>query len=131
MSIEVVRAYVERVWNQHDLSALDDLTSAGYRRHLGPGTEPLDRSHQRARIAGLQSAFPDISFTIEDLLTSGDRVTLRATVRGTNRGEFQGRPATGRAVEFQAIDVFRVTDGLIVEHWGLLDMPALTSQLSS
>lgn len=127
---DVVARYIERVWDAHDLDALAELTTAGYRRHLGPGVAPLDRTAQRDRIAAIQAAFPDVSFTVEDIFHAGDRVSLRATVRGTHRGPFQGVEGTGRPVAFQAVDIFRVEDDLIAEHWGLLDIPALVSQLA-
>jgi predicted ester cyclase len=126
---DVVTRYVERVWNAHDLDALAQLTTPGYLRHLGPGVAPLDRAAQRDRIAGVQAAFPDVAFAVEDIFHAGDRVSLRATVRGTHSGPFQGVEPTGRTVAFQAVDIFRVEGDLIAEHWGLLDIPALRAQL--
>ena len=58
-----------------------------------------------------------------------DLVSGRYTFRGRHTGDLMGMPATGNAFEVEAMDMIRVRDGKILEHWGLIDMPALMSQL--
>ena len=71
-----------------------------------------------------REAFPDLSVAVEDVVAEGDRVAARVTMRGTHRGEFQGIAPTGKRVEVKAIDMFRISDGRIVEHWGHADDPS-------
>ncbi len=71
-----------------------------------------------------REGFPDLAIAVEDVMAEGDRVTARVTMRGTHSGEFQGIAPTGRQVEVRAIDMFRIQDGKIVEHWGHADDPA-------
>jgi steroid delta-isomerase-like uncharacterized protein len=70
-----------------------------------------------------REAFPDMRVTVEDLLAEGDRVAARVTMRGTHRGEFQGLAPTGKWIQVRAIDMFRISNGKIVEHWGHADDP--------
>jgi steroid delta-isomerase-like uncharacterized protein len=70
-----------------------------------------------------REAFPDLTVSVEDVMAEGDKVTARVTMRGTHRGEFQGIASTGKRVEVRAIDMFRIEDGKIVEHWGHADDP--------
>ena len=70
-----------------------------------------------------REGFPDLTISIEDVMAEGDWVTARVTMRGTHRGEFQGIAPTGKRVEVKAIDMFRIEDGKIVEHWGHADDP--------
>lgn len=70
-----------------------------------------------------REAFPDMQVTVEDVIAEGDRVAARVTMRGTHRGEFQGIAPTDKRVEVSAIDVFRIANGKIVEHWGHSDDP--------
>ena len=70
-----------------------------------------------------REGFPDLSVTVEDVMAEGDRVAARVTMRGTHRGEFQGIAPTGKRVEVRAIDMFRISNGKIVEHWGHADDP--------
>jgi steroid delta-isomerase-like uncharacterized protein len=73
--------------------------------------------------AEAREGFPDLSITVEDVMAEGDRVAARVTMRGTHRGEFQGIAPTGKRVEVKAIDMFRISNGKIVEHWGHADDP--------
>ena len=73
--------------------------------------------------AEAREGFPDLSITVEDVMAEGDRVAARVTMRGTHRGAFQGIAPTGKRVEVRAIDMFRISGGKIVEHWGHADDP--------
>jgi steroid delta-isomerase-like uncharacterized protein len=73
--------------------------------------------------ADAHAAFPDMRITVEDMIAEGDRVAARVSMRGTHQGEFQGIAATGKRVQVQAMDMFRIADGKIVEHWGHGDDP--------
>jgi steroid delta-isomerase-like uncharacterized protein len=71
----------------------------------------------------VRQAFPDAQVTVEDVMAEDDRVAARVVMRGTHRGEFHGIAPTGKQVEVRAIDMFRVKNGKIVEHWGHADDP--------
>ena len=71
-----------------------------------------------------REGFPDLSITVEDVIAEGDRVAARVVMRGTHWGEFQGIAPTGKQVEVKAIDMFRISNGKIVEHWGHADDPS-------
>jgi len=76
------------------------------------------------------AAFPDLRFSADDILASGDKVVGRVTITGTNTGDFMGMPATGKSVNIQAIDIIRFgDDGLAHEHWGVVDVMAMMQQL--
>jgi len=76
------------------------------------------------------AAFPDLRFTAEDVLVSGDKVVARARATGTHQGEFMGIPPTGKSVDVQLIDIIRFSDdGLAREHWGVFDAMTMMQQL--
>ena len=70
-----------------------------------------------------REAFPDMRVTVEGVIAEGDTVAARVTMRGTHLGEFMGVAPTGKRVEVRAIDMFRIANGKIVEHWGHADDP--------
>jgi predicted ester cyclase len=72
-------------------------------------------------------AVPDVSFTIEDSAQQGDTIWVRVRARGTATGPFFG-PPSGRPVDFTVLDVARVVDGRIVEHWGVPDRFAMLAR---
>lgn len=68
-------------------------------------------------------------FTIEDVITEGDRVVVRWTNSGTHVGEFVGVPATGRTVTSAGIDIYRTEGALLAEHWHVVDQLPMMGQL--
>jgi predicted ester cyclase len=77
------------------------------------------------------AAFPDAQFTLEDLIAEGDKVTFRATLRGTHRGEFMGIAPTGKHVTMTAIGIGRIEEGKIAEGWQSTDVLGLLQQLGA
>ena len=75
------------------------------------------------------TAFPDASFSIEDIVAEGDRVALRAIGRGTHSGPYRGMPATGKQVEIGMVGICRFTNGKFAEVWRLSDRLGLMQQL--
>ncbi len=91
----------------------------------------LGRQETEAFARTFYTAFPDLTHTIEDLLAVDDKVVLRATDRGTHRGDFQGIAATGRSVAIGIIAIYRLADGRIVEAWEQGDFLGLRQQLGA
>jgi len=75
------------------------------------------------------AAFPDVQYTLNELLAEADRVVARFTAHGTQTGAFQGIPATGKAVAMSAIAIYRVAGSKVVEQWLEYDMLGLLQQL--
>lgn len=76
------------------------------------------------------AAFPDLRLAVEDVVADGTKVVARVRYTGTQQGEFQGMPATGKAVDVQLIDIFAFADdGRAREHWGVIDLMTMMQQL--
>jgi predicted ester cyclase len=84
-------------------------------------------AHVKAAMRDVAGAMPDVTFTIEDSVEQGDTIWVRTRGRGTATGPFFG-PPSGRPVDFTVIDIARVVDGRIVEHWGVPDRFAVLAQ---
>lgn len=81
----------------------------------------------------MKSAFPDMKYTLDDIFAEGDRVAVRVTCTGTQRGpltftRLQMEP-TGKPVKFEQLHILRIGGGKIVEHWMCQDSLALFRQL--
>jgi predicted ester cyclase len=81
------------------------------------------------KLAELRAAFPDLVLTVEDELLDGDRIAWRWTLRATNTGSFAGLVPTGRPVVFQGLNIERIEDARIAEHWSIHDALDLLRQL--
>ena len=129
----VIRRWIE-AYNQRDLEAEADLLAPDYVAHVPGAPAPLDLEGLEAwrQFSGsFAEAFPDIRLTIQDIFSEGDMVAARVAFRGTHRGEFQGIPPTGKEVAFTSIEVNRVVDGKVEEHWVELDLLGLMQQLGA
>jgi steroid delta-isomerase-like uncharacterized protein len=95
---------------------------------LPPGI-PADREGGFAYLFGFMKAFPDSQVTIEDMIAEGDQVVTKKTFTGTHTGDFAGIPSTGNKVTLEFVDIMRVRDGKIVEHWNCIDQLSFMQQL--
>lgn len=77
----------------------------------------------------LHPGIPDMELPIEDMVAEGEKVLVRLRIKGTHGGELMGIPATGRAIDVGVLDLFQMRDGVLVEHWALLDNLGLLKQL--
>ena len=98
-------------------------------RPFGPFTP--DRDGVLGLFRMLRGRLPDLHAEIHDQLVDGDKVVTRKTFHGTHSGELMGIPPTGREVAFDVIDIVRVRDGMMVEHWNVVDTMALMTQLGA
>src|SRR5262245_39455834 len=117
----VVRRYYEEVLNTGHVDALAELAVADYAEHDPLPGQSTGRDGLRGRVEMLRGAFRP-HFTIEDIIAEGDRVAVRWTNRGTHVGEFMGMPATGKAFTIAGIDIHRLRDGKLAEHWHVVDL---------
>jgi uncharacterized protein (TIGR02246 family) len=125
----LARRYWDEVVNQGKVGVLDEIFAADYvQHHVGvpPGLAGI-----KAFVNMMSAAFPDQHATIEDILVEGDRVMTRTTVRATHTGPFRDIAPTGRPVSVEVIDIWRVEDGKLKEHWGVFDNLAFLRQLGA
>ncbi len=110
-------------------AVVDELCSPDLVEHqfglAGAGADAVQ--HVKDAIRDVHGAIPDIAFTIEDAVESGDTIWVRVRGRGTATGPFFG-PPSGRPVDFTVVDIARIVDDRIVEHWGVPDRFAVLAQ---
>jgi steroid delta-isomerase-like uncharacterized protein len=99
-----------------------DEAWVGYHPFAGPA---LDAGLVDRGFAAMAEAFPDLRMIEADSIRDGDKVAFRWLLSGTHEGEFMGVAPTGRRVEAMGMDIVRLADGEIVEHWGEFDAVGL------
>ena len=82
-------------------------------------------------IAMMRSGFPDIQWTVEDMISENNKVAVRFIMRGTHQGEFFGVPPTGKPIAVQAMNFYRLADDQIIEEFGQPDMLGLLTQIGA
>jgi steroid delta-isomerase-like uncharacterized protein len=115
----LVRRIANEVANRGNFAAVDELVAPEYVGHSATHAagEARGREGYRGFYETLRAAFPDLEFTIEDLVAEGDKVVSRWRARGTHSGEFRGLQPTGKSGEVAGTSLFRIADGRIVECW--------------
>jgi steroid delta-isomerase-like uncharacterized protein len=123
----LVRQMVEEIFNRGNMSRLGEFVAPDFVEHeeLPPGMDV------ELMTTMLRSAFPDFKATIDDIIAEGDKVVIRQTWSGTQKGEFMGVPPTGKSVSFGVIDIIRIAGGKFAEHWGQMDSTGLMQQLGA
>jgi predicted SnoaL-like aldol condensation-catalyzing enzyme len=113
----IIRRNFDELWNQGNLAAADEIYSPNYVRHWPDGRDVAGPEAVKQGVKAFHVAYPDMQFTIEDLVAEGDRVATRYTFRGTQRGEFMGVAATNKLTTSSGQIIYRLADGRIVEDW--------------
>jgi predicted ester cyclase len=130
-AIAVVRRNTEEVQSRGDFELFEELFDGAFVDHTPqPGTTP-DKDGVRVLYHRLRDAFPDFDADIQWQSASGGLVTTYKIYRGTHEGAFLGVAPTGLRVEFETVDVMRVAEGKIVEHWGVGNLLKVMTQLGA
>lgn len=125
------RRFYQEVWSAGNLEVLDELMSQDYNDHDDPNpTDTLEGlEHAKHTITEYRSAFPDVTFIVEDQIAEGDMIVTRWTAHGTHKGVFRGIPPTGKQAMTTGISISRVVSGKFVERWINYDALGLSQQL--
>jgi steroid delta-isomerase-like uncharacterized protein len=125
----VVRRSTEEVQGRGRFDVFEELFADDFVDHTTqPGTTP-DKAGVRKLYTYMRQAFPDFHAEIHWQLADGDRVTTYKTYHGTHEGPFLGIAPTHRKIHFESVDVMRVRNGKITDHWGVGNLLSLMQQI--
>lgn len=127
----IVRRIYDEFINQGVINTFDDLVSSDFVEHDDMGEFAPTADGVKQFFAMFRSAFPDIRATIGDLIAEEDVVVARGTWSASQKGEFMGVPPSGKSVTFGVIDIFRIVNGKVTEHWGQSDNLGLMQQIGA
>jgi steroid delta-isomerase-like uncharacterized protein len=108
------RRVIEEGWNKHNLALLEELYADCV--YYNPATGEVKGEALKQFLASMLAAFPDIRFTIEDLVAEGDKVVTRWSCTVTHQGEFMGLAPTGKQFTTSGVTISRIVEGKIVEE---------------
>jgi steroid delta-isomerase-like uncharacterized protein len=122
-----IGAFAEALFVKKDLSAVERHVRTDYIQHnplVNQGAEGL-----REFFSAWFSAVPDWNYTLKKIVAEGNEVWVFGTYAGTLEKGWLGIPASGQAYAFDAVDLFRLQDGKLAEHWDVMDIYGLFKQL--
>ena len=123
MSIKENKAIIRQVieyWNQQDLEAFFKFLAPEYIEHLPTGDVFLEQLKNYAHAFFI--AFPDIRFTIKDMVAEGNKVAVLVNWKATHRGEYMGIPPTGKRIDIAVALLIKIVAGKWVEFWNVTDV---------
>ena len=113
-------------------SLAQELISPDAIFHVPGSPDPMRGPAGYLAIIGMmRGGFPDIQWTVEEMVAEGDKVAARFTMRGTHQGTFFGVPPIGKTIAVQAMNIYRLSDGQFVEEHGQPDMLGLLQQIGA
>ena len=127
----LVRRLVQEVQNEGRIDVLEEVLAPDFVNHSAPPGVPPTREGVKQVHRMFRSAFPDLQVTIHDQIAEGDTVVTRKTYHGTQLGAFMGLPPSGKQMTVEVIDIFRIADMKITEHWVVGDELGMLQQLGA
>jgi steroid delta-isomerase-like uncharacterized protein len=128
----VVRRFIEEVWNNGNLDAIDELISEDHVDHdPAQADSPGGREGVRAFVQMYRTAYPDTHIELGEMVAEGDLVAGSWTATGTHQGELMGIAPTGRSITVSGMGMDRIRDGRIVESWANYDALGMLAQLGA
>ena len=121
----VVEAFLQDVVNEHNGGAASGFLTPDMQWYGGTVGTVSGRANVAGLFAGVVAAFPDAHITINDIFGQGDQVVVRVVVSGTQEGPILGIPASGRHVQWDGVDVYRLSHGEISNIWAGDDWTAI------
>ena len=131
-NVAISRRGFEEVFNQGKLDVAAEIVAEGAVSH-DPASpeEAVGPAGFRQQVEMYRAAFPDLQFTIDDVIAQDDKVVIRWSSRGTHRGELMGLAPTGKEATSSGISIDKIADGKIVESWNHWDTLGLMRQLGA
>jgi steroid delta-isomerase-like uncharacterized protein len=121
----VVEAFLQDVVNEHNGDHAINYMNPGMQWYGGTVGTVTGSANVAGLFASVVAAFPDAHITINDIFAQGDQVVVRVVVSGTQEGAILGIPASGRFVQWDGVDVYRLSDGKISNIWAGDDWTAI------
>ena len=125
----LIGKFAEAVFTNKDLSKVDNFITEDYIQH-----NPLVKQGAKGFKSFFQdwfTAVPDFKYKLKNIIAKDDFVWVYGSYSGTQQGDWLGIPATHKPYSFDAVDIFRVENEKLAEHWDVLDIYSLFKQLGA
>jgi steroid delta-isomerase-like uncharacterized protein len=131
---QLINRFVEELWNERRLDVADaifakDCVTHQLRSGVPADAVPRGPQAMKEHVAGWIASFPDLRFTIEQMLSEGDRVVTQLLMEGTHQGAWLGISPTGKKLHIRMITIHRIANSKIVEDWVLVESLGFFQQL--
>jgi steroid delta-isomerase-like uncharacterized protein len=127
--------FMDEIWNKGNLDMADKFVAFPYVIRHDPGDpwdgQSLDLETFKKRVGYSRQIFPDLHFSIQDVVAEEDKVIISWYLEGTHRGDIPGFPPTGKRVSVSGLTIYDFADGKITGHWQVVDRLGFMQQIGS
>ena len=126
----LINTYFDQVWNRGRVNLLDSLLSPDYINHTPSVPDPpKGPAGLKPIVLAIRKAFPDLHYQIRDIIVTQDKVVARVIMTGTQKDTLFGIPPTGKPIKVNQVNIERIEDGKVAEHWRVTDELTMMKQL--
>ena len=127
---QIVQRYFTEVWNGGKLEVLNELLDKQYINHT-PSTPnpPVGPDGLKPIVAAIRRAFPDLHFEIKELIANDSMAVARLIMTGTQKDSLFNLPPTGKQITVNQMNIEKISNGKIIEHWRVTDELSMMKQL--
>ncbi len=126
----LITRYFEEVWNQGNIEVLDKIIAPNYINHSpGMPNPPPGPEGLKPIVIAIRQAFPNLKYVIENMVVSDEQVAVHTVMHGTHEGDFFGIAPTHKVIKVAQMQIERIHQNQIIEHWRITDDITLLRQL--
>jgi predicted ester cyclase len=133
----IVRQFTEKAWNHGDLAICDEVLAPTFVSHNSGAPDQRGIAEAKQFIGALRATFPDLHYTIEELITQNESCAARLLMTGTQSGplefmpEVPSIPPSGKHVTLPVSILVHFASGKVAEQWSFVDRMSLMEQLGA
>ena len=116
---EVAKRFIEEIVNTGNTENISEFIDPNYKDHNDKENEVTGINGAKAHVEAVRSTYPDLKVSIEQQICEGDIVVSRIIGRATHTGEWLGMKPTYKPITIHGVNIDRIKNNKIVEHWGM------------
>jgi steroid delta-isomerase-like uncharacterized protein len=122
----IIRRLYGEVWNGRRLDLVSEIISPSHALHISNAADSsIGPEAYKSQVTQFLSGFPDLRFSIDDMVAEDEKVVVSWNIAGTHKGEFMGIPATNKKISVDGITINHIVNGKIIDsyiNWDTLGM---------
>jgi steroid delta-isomerase-like uncharacterized protein len=122
----IIRRLYGEVWNGRRLDLVSEIISPSHALHINTAADSsIGPEAYKSQVTRFLSGFPDLRFSIDDMVAEDEKVVVSWNIAGTHKGEFMGIPATNKKISVDGITINHIVNGKIIDsyiNWDTLGM---------
>ncbi|SRR5712692_204831 len=127
----LVLRFIDEIQNAGRIELIEEIFAPDFVDHNPLPSFPPTRDGTKQMFLYVRKSFPDLHMVINNMIAEEDMVATRKTLHASHQGEYMGLAPTGKHLQMEVIDIFRIANGRLAEHWTVIDRLGMMEQLGA